>query len=91
MQKKKKTFFRCRPPKTEFTFIIYTKKNIYIYKFEKIPFLMPIYLKNSFLHPYIFFDPHAMLINANEFTLTNNAFQIKLCHCIRTLTLLQDG
>ena len=90
---KKKTFFRCRLPKTDFTFTIYTKKKkyVYIYKFEKIPFLMPIYQKNSFLHPYIFFDPHAMLINANEFTLTNNSFQIKLCHCIRTLTLLQDG
>ena len=33
-------------------------------------------LQHNFLHPYIFFNPHTMLINAYtyEFTLINNAF-----------------
>ena len=48
----KKAVFRCQPPKTDFTFLIYTGKNIYLKKIKcqftrKIPifFISMYYVK----------------------------------------------
>ena len=40
----KKSDFRCRPPKTDFRFLIYTPKKTYL---KKIPFFMYFCLSNT--------------------------------------------